>query len=330
HPLLLARFGFQGLRSATWLARHRFQQEPARALFAGLAAHSLLRLEQPITAAFGLVLGAAGHAVGWPFPRGGAQRLADALAGCLRELGGKILTDWPVAALEELPPARTIFLDLSPRQLLQLAGHRLSRHYRSQLEKFRYGPGVCKVDWALAGPIPWRAADCARAGTLHLGGTLEEIAASERAVWAGEHPERPLVILAQQSRFDPTRAPAGRHTGWGYCHVPNGSEVDLSDRIEAQVERFAPGFRELILARHVRTAAGYERYNPNYVGGDINGGAQDLRQLFTRPVAREVPYATGIAGLYLCSSSTPPGGGVHGMCGYYAARAALKAQYRRL
>lgn len=330
HPLLLARFGLNGLRSASRLAGRRFAEAPARALFAGLAAHSLLPLEASISAAFALVLGAAGHAVGWPFPRGGAQRLADALAGCLRELGGTILTGWPVTSLEELPPARTVFLDLSPRQVLAVAGDRLGRHYRQQLQKYRYGPGVCKVDWALAGPIPWRAAECAGAGTLHLGGTLEEIAESERAVWAGEHPQRPFVILAQPSLFDPTRAPHGRQTGWAYCHVPNGSERDMAERIEAQVERFAPGFRELILARHVRTAAGYERYNPNYVGGDINGGVQDLRQLFARPMAREVPYATGAAGLYLCSSSTPPGGGVHGMCGYHAARAALKAQYRRL
>jgi phytoene dehydrogenase-like protein len=267
--------------------------------------------------------------VGWPFPEGGSQKLADALAAFLKEMGGKIVAGHTVATLDELPRARTVFLDVTPRQLLELAGPRLSPGYRNQLTEFRYGPGVCKVDWALAGPIPWKAPECARAGTVHLGGTLEEIQAGERAVWEGEHPERPFVLLAQQSLFDPTRAPAGRQTGWAYCHVPHGSYLDVGDRIEAQVERFAPGFRDLILARHVRTAFEYGSYNPNYVGGDINGGVQDLRQFFARPVA-DNPYFTGVPGLYLCSSSTPPGGGVHGMCGYHAARAALKAQYRGL
>lgn len=323
HPLVLARFGLSALRSATRLAG-RFRGEPARALFAGLAAHSFLPLEQPLSAAFALVLGAAGHALGWPIPRGGSQSLADALAACLRELGGSILTGRPVSSLEELPAGRIILLDVTPRQLLALAGGRLDNRYRQQLERYRYGPGVCKVDWALAGPIPWKAAECARAGTVHLGGTLAEIAAGERAVWQGEHPQRPFVLLAQQSLFDPSRAPAGKHTGWAYCHVPNGSTVDMAERIEAQVERFAPGFRALLLARHVRTAAGYEGYNPNCIGGDINGGVQDLRQLFARPILRKVPYATGVPGLFLCSSSTPPGGGVHGMCGYHAAKAALK------
>lgn len=327
HPLTLARFGMSALRSAVRVARG-FEGKSARGLFAGMAGHSILPLETPGSAAFGLVLGAAGHAVGWPFPRGGTQKITESLVSCLTSMGGKLLTGRRVFHLKDLPPARTIFLDLTPRQVLSLAAERLESHYRRRLARYRYGPGVCKVDWALSGPIPWRAAECARAGTLHLGGALEEIAAAERAVWQGEHPERPFVILAQQSLFDPSRAPQGQHTGWAYCHVPHGSERDVSGIIEEQVERFAPGFRELIVARHVRTAGAFERYNPNYVGGDINGGVQDLRQLFARPAAREIPYATGAPGLYLCSSSTPPGGGVHGMCGFNAAQAALKAQYR--
>ena len=324
HPLLLARFARYALGSATSLARGQFRGPRAHALLAGLAAHSMLPLERAGSAAVGLVLGVLGHAVGWPFPRGGAAALSAALADHLRALGGEIVTGTPISALEELPAHRLTLLDVTPRQLLDVAGERLGSSYRRRLQHFRYGPGVCKVDWALAGPIPWRAAECARAGTVHLGGTMEEIAAGEGEVWRGRHPERPFVLLAQQSLFDPSRAPAGRHTGWAYCHVPNGSTVDMTERIEAQIERFAPGFRDLILARHTRTAADYERYNPNYVGGDINGGVQDLPQIFARPVLRAVPYATDSKGLYLCSSSTPPGGGVHGMCGFHAARAALR------
>jgi phytoene dehydrogenase-like protein len=323
HPLLLARFARHALRSAEALGRARFSGRRARALLAGLAAHSFLPLDRTASAAVGLVLGLLGHAVGWPLPRGGAGRLAGALAACLQSLGGRIETASPVRSLDELPRTRTILLDVTPRQLLQLAGDRLDNIYRRRLAGYRYGPGVFKVDWALAAAIPWQAADCARAGTVHLGGTLEEISAAEHQVWAGSHPQRPFVLLAQQSLFDELRAPTGRHTGWAYCHVPNGSDVDMTEAIERQVERFAPGFRELILARSTRTAAGYQRYNPNCIGGDINGGVQDLRQIFARPVFKADPYATGLKGVFLCSSSTPPGGGVHGMCGYHAARSAL-------
>lgn len=324
HPLALARFGLNAARSARGLAEGRFREERSRALLAGLAAHSVLPLERATTAAFGLVLGMLGHAVGWPLPRGGSQRVADALASHLRSLGGEVVTNEWVRSVDDLPPARAVLLDVTPRQLLRLAGHRLARGYRRQLERYRYGPGVFKLDWALGGPIPWRAPECARAGTVHLGGTLLEVADAERAPWRGEHPQRPFVLLAQQSLFDPSRAPAGRHTAWAYCHVPNGSTQDMTGRIEAQVERFAPGFRDLVLARSIMGPAALERHNPNYVGGDINGGSAELRQLLTRPVASLRPYRAGAPGLYLCSSSTPPGGGVHGMCGHLAARAALR------
>jgi phytoene dehydrogenase-like protein len=293
-------------------------------MLAGLAAHSFLPLDRPPSAAVGLVLGLLGHAVGWPVSRGGAARLSGALAAYFESLGGRIETSAPVRSLDELPKTRTILLDATPRQLLQIAGDRLGGHYRKRLERYRYGPGVFKVDWALAGPIPWKSPDCARAGTVHLGGALEEIALGEKEVWRGRHPEKPFVLLAQQSLFDSSRAPDGKHTGWAYCHVPNGSTIDMTAAIEGQVERFAPGFRELILARSTRTAAEYQRYNPNFIGGDINGGVQDLAQIFARPVLRPDPYSTGLEGVYLCSSSTPPGGGVHGMCGYHAARSALR------
>jgi len=324
HPLVLARFGLRAVRSARGLAESLFDGERARALFAGMAGHSMLPLERSPTAAFGLVLGIAGHAVGWPIPRGGSQRIADALAGYLRSLGGEIMTGWRVESLDELPSSRLILADVTPRQLLGIVGHRLPAGYRRKLQGYRYGPGVFKLDLALDGPIPWKAESCARASTVHVGGTFEEIAAAERAVWQGKHPAKPFVLLAQQSLFDPNRSPQGKHTVWAYCHVPFGSTVDMAQRIEAQIERFAPGFRDRILARSTMSAVDMERYNPNYVGGDINGGIQDLRQLFTRPVPRLVPYSTPVKGLYLCSSSTPPGGGVHGMCGFYAARAALR------
>ncbi len=324
HPLALAGFGLQAIRPAAGLARGVFHTPHARALFAGMAAHSMIPLEQPATAAFGLVLGILAHAVGWPVPRGGSQTIVNAMARCLGELGGEIQTNCPVLSLADLPPARLLFFDVTPRQFLAIAGERLPEGYRRALQAYRYGPGVFKVDWALDGPAPWRAEACAQAGTVHLGGTLEEIAAAERAVWRGEHPERPFVLFAQQSLFDPTRAPAGRQTAWAYCHVPNGSQQDMTGAIEEQVERFAPGFRRRILASHSRSASAMQLYNPNYIGGDINGGVQDWRQLFTRPVARWVPYSTPARDIFLCSSSTPPGGGVHGMCGYHAARAALK------
>jgi phytoene dehydrogenase-like protein len=324
HPVLAARFGLRAIQPATRLATHWFTGEPAKALIAGLAAHSILPLEYWATSAVGLVLGLAGHAVGWPVVRGGSHRLTEAMASYFRSLGGEIITGWRVESLDELPASRAVLLDLTPRQVIRIAGHRLPPGYVRRLGRFRYGAGVFKLDWALSGPIPWTAPDCARAGTVHLGGTLAEIAASESATGRGEHPPRPFVLLSQPSLFDPTRCPPGHHTAWAYCHVPNGSTVDMSARIEDQVERFAPGFRDLILARHAMAPSDFETYNANYIGGDINGGAQDLRQLFTRPVTRLVPYSTPLRGLYICSSSTPPGGGVHGLCGYYAALAALR------
>ena len=330
HPLTLARFGLRALLPATTVARRSFRGARARGLFAGLAAHSMLPLERPASAAFGLMLGLLGHAVGWPFPRGGSQALSDALASYLRSLGGEIETGRRVESLAELGETRLVVLDVTPRGLLELAGDRLPDRYRRRLERYRYGPGVFKLDWALAGPIPWRADECSRAATVHLGATLEEIAASEAAPAQNRSAERPYVLLAQQSLFDPTRAPDGQHTAWAYCHVPNGSSVDMTERVESQVERFAPGFRERILARSALGPADLERSNPNYVGGDINGGLADLRQLLTRPVARWSPYSTPLPGVFLCSASTPPGGGVHGMCGFHAARAALRSiQSRR-
>jgi phytoene dehydrogenase-like protein len=324
HPLALARFGVSAVRSARGLAESWFRSIRARAIFAGMAGHSMLPLESPTTASIALVLGLLAHAVGWPFPKSGSQAIVDAMAAYLRSLGGEIHTGWEVKSLDELPATRVVMLDVTPKQVLQIVGERFPDGYRRQLAGYRYGPGVFKVDYALSGPIPWRAPECSQAGTVHLGGTLEEIAAAERSVWLGEHPEKPFVLLAQQSLFDPTRAPAGQHTAWAYCHVPNASTFDMMDRVTAQIERFAPGFRSLILATYSRSAAEMQIYNPNYVGGDINGGLQDWRQLFTRPVARLVPYSTPLKGVYFCSSSTPPGGGVHGMCGYQAALAALR------
>jgi phytoene dehydrogenase-like protein len=310
-----------GLSAARPLAESRFVDARARGWFAGHAAHSMLPLERRPSGGFGLALLTLGHAVGWPFPRGGSQQLADALAARLRDFGGEIRTESPV---DELPRADVVLADVVPRELARIAGTRLPDRYRSRLLAYRHGPGAFKLDWALDGPIPWRDPSCARAGTVHLGGTLEEISASEWGAWSGRPAGKPFVLLAQTSLFDETRAPAGKHTAWAYCHVPNGATVDMTERIEAQVERFAPGFRDLILARHAMGPAELEAHNRNLVGGDLNGGAMDLGQLFTRPVRRLVPYRTPIPGVYLCSSSTPPGGGVHGMCGYSAARVALK------
>jgi len=328
HPLQLAQFGVLGMCSATGLARNRFAGESASALFGGLAAHSFLRLEESFSAAFGLVLGMMGHAVGWPIPSGGSQSIANALAACLRSLGGEIVTKAAVVELEQLPLARAILLDVTPRQLLQIAGGKLPASYRSRLQSYRYGPGVFKVDFALSTPIPWKAGVCRRAGTIHLGGTLKEIAQAEREVAAGKEAERPFVLLAQPSLFDPTRAPVGNHTAWAYCHVPNGSRVDMTEKIENQIERFAPGFRKCILARHSMDCSKLESKNANLVGGDINGGAADWRQLLSRPLLSAAPYRTPMPGLYLCSSSTPPGGGVHGMCGFHAAETALRDCFR--
>jgi phytoene dehydrogenase-like protein len=325
HPILFTRFGLKAMQSARGLARRTFREEKARGFFAGLAAHAILPLESLFTASFGLVLGVLGHTIGWPLPRGGSQRIADAMVSCLRSLGGELITGTRVESVDDLPPARAVLLDVTPRQLLKIAGHRFPGGYRRQLERYRYSPGSFKLDWALEGPIPWKAPECTRAATVHLGATLEEICVSERAAWSRQPAERPYVLVAQQSLFDSTRAPEGKHTGWAYCHVPQGSDFDMTERIEAQVERFAPGFRERILARHAMGPGALERYNSNYVGGDIGGGANDLFQLFTRPVPRLNPYTTPAKGIFLCSSSTPPGAGVHGMCGYFAAQTALEA-----
>jgi phytoene dehydrogenase-like protein len=324
HPLAMARFGLSGLRSARGLLRSRFEGERARALVAGCCAHSMISLRTPASAAHGIVLAMSAHAVGWPVARGGSQFLTDALVAELRAAGGEVETGRRVESLDELGDAAPVLLDLTPRQLLRIEAGRLPDRYRRRLSRYRYGPGIFKLDWALDGPIPWRAPEAAGAGTVHLGGTLDEIVASEDAAVHGRHHERPFVLLVQPSLFDPTRAPEGKHTAWAYCHVPSGSTRDMTDAIEGQVERFAPGFRDLIAARCAMDSAEVERRNQNYVGGDISGGAQDLRQLFTRPVARPVPYSTPVPGLFICSSSTPPGGGVHGMCGYWAARAALR------
>jgi phytoene dehydrogenase-like protein len=328
HPIATLRFGLRGIRPAYSLAKDLFRDEHARGFFAGLAAHSIMPLEKPLTSAFGLVLGVLGHTVGWPMPRRGSQAISDALASLFTLLGGEIVTDMRVDSIDELPAASAILFDLTPRQLLRIAGNHLPEKYRKKLAGYRYGPGVFKVDWALDAPVPWTAKDCARAGTVHLGSTLDEIAASESAVWEGRHPEKPYVLVAQHSLFDSARAPQGKHTLWAYCHVPNGSTFDMTERIEAQIERYAPGFRDVIIARNTISTEELERYNPNYIGGDINGGVQNMGQLFTRPTARLVPYSTPVDGIYICSSSTPPGGGVHGMCGFHAARAVLREVFK--
>jgi phytoene dehydrogenase-like protein len=321
NPFALARFGALALRSASGLAASRFRGSRARALLAGMAAHSMLPLENMLTAGFGLGLALLAHTTGWPLPRGGAQKIADALAGHLRTLGGEIVAGTPVRSIDDLPPARVVMCDLSPRPLLRIAGHRFPPGYRRKLLRYRYGLGAYKVDWALDGPVPWRAEECLRAATVHIGGGLEEIAQSEREAWAGTPPARPFVLLVQQSLFDPTRAPAGAHTVWAYCHVPNGSDADMLERVENQIERFAPGFRRRVLARSVMPPAEIERHNANLVGGDIAGGVPDVRQFFFRPT--RMLYSTPVKGLYICSASTPPGVGVHGMCGYLAARRAV-------
>lgn len=327
-PFLLARFGLQALRSSAGLIRSRFRGRKARALFTGCAAHCMVPLERKATASFGLVLALSGHAIGWPMAKGGSESIIKALAAYLQSLGGEIRTDFPVASLDQLPPSRAVLLDVTPRQLLRIAGERFTSSYRRQLQRFRYGPGVFKVDWALDGPIPWRAAAASTAATVHLGPSAEEIERGEREAWRGQHSEKPFVLVAQQSLFDPTRAPAGKHTGWAYCHVPNGSTVDMTAAIEAQMERFAPGFRDLILGRATMNAAQIEALNPNMIGGDIGQGANDIVQTLMRPFVRWNPYSTPDPHIFLCSSSTPPGGGVHGMCGYWAARSALRGVLR--
>ncbi|MFN2593526.1 MAG: phytoene desaturase family protein [Actinomycetota bacterium] len=324
HPIPFTSFGMKALRSASGFAKSRFDTQKARAIFAGIAAHSFLPLTSITSAAYGLMLAAVGHAIGWPLPRGGSQRLTDALVAELNAFGGTLETGHPVAAIDELPDAKAYLLDVTPKQIIALAGDRLPEHYLRKLTRYRYGPGVFKIDYALSEPVPWTADGCLRAGTVHLGGTLDEIAASEQRVADGVHPEKPYMLVAQQSLFDDSRAPAGKHTLWTYCHVPSGSTVDMTDAMESQIERFAPGFKDVVEHRHAMGPIDLERRNPNYVGGDINGGLADYRQLFTRPVARLDPYTTPSKDIFICSSSTPPSGGVHGMCGYHAARSALK------
>lgn len=326
-PLLFARFGLNAIQSAAGFARMRFVTPQARAIFAGMAAHGTIPLDRLGTASFGMVLALGAHTVGWPLPQGGSQQITDALAAQLRDLGGEMRTGQMVTSLNQLPTSRATLFDVSPKSLVQIAGSALPVSYLKPLERYRYGAGVFKVDWALDAPIPWSNPKVSQAATVHLGGTLDEIVASEREVGRGRLPSMPFVILVQPSLFDPSRAPQGKHTAWAYCHVPNGSTVDMRERIEEQVERFAPGFRSRILAVHTFSAAEYETYNPNYVGGDINTGAQDLGQMFTRPLLRWDPYSTPLKGVYLCSSATPPGGGVHGMCGYLAAKSALRHEF---
>lgn len=322
--LRLAHFGLLAVWPVSLLAGCWFRTEKARSLFAGLAAHSILPLSHPFTSAFALVMAITAHNPGWPIPRGGSQNLAVALENCLESMGGEVVTAFPVKSIDDLPQCSEVFFDLTPQQVLTLAGSTLPETYRRRLSRYRYGPGAFKIDWALDGPIPWKARECAQAGTVHLGGTFEEIALSERQAWSGIVPERPFVLCAQQSLFDHTRAPENRHTAWAYCHVPNGSRFDMIERIEGQIERFAPGFRDRILSCHVMNPHDLETFNANFIGGDIAGGAQDWRQLFTRPVLSLNPYAMPVDGWYICSSSTPPGAGVHGMCGYNAAMRALR------
>jgi len=323
HPLDLMKFGLPALRSALSIAK-KFKTPEAKGLWAGMAAHSFLPLDQLTTAAVGLVLMANGHLKGWPIPKGGSQQIANALGGYFESIGGKIETGRYIKSLKDLPSAKAFLFDVSPKQLLDIAGESFSGFYRRQLKNYRYGAGVFKVDWALDGPVPFTAAECREAGTVHIGGSIEDIAHSEKEASGGRITEKPFVLLAQQSLFDACRAPEGKQTLWGYCHVPNGSILDRTEAIENQVERFAPGFKDRIIARHTFNTAQIESYNPNYIGGDINGGILDIWQLYTRPALKLSPYNTSAKGLYICSASTPPGGGVHGMCGYNAGKKALK------
>ncbi|MBB5394030.1 NAD(P)/FAD-dependent oxidoreductase [Mucilaginibacter sp. AK015] len=323
HPLAMASFGFNAIKPATLMA-NKFKTKQAKALLAGMAAHSMQPLTNIATSAIALVLLAAGHLQGWPVPQGGSNSIANALAAHFTSLGGHIQTDTYIKSLDQLPSAHAVLFDITPKQLLQIAGHKFSALYKWQLERYRYGVGVYKVDWALSDPIPFSSETCRKAGTVHIGNTLNEIRDAEKQTWSGKHPDKPFVLLAQQSLFDDTRAPQGKHTAWAYCHVPGGSTKDMTAAIEKQVERYAPGFRDIILAKHTMDTVQMEEYNPNYIGGDINGGVIDIGQLFTRPALRYSPYQTSQKGLYICSASTPPGGGVHGMCGYYAAKKALK------
>jgi phytoene dehydrogenase-like protein len=323
HPLALASFGLDAIKPVTVLAKN-FKTKQGKALLAGMAAHAMQPLTNMTTSAIALVLMAAGHLKGWPVPKGGSSSIANALAAYFVSLGGKIETGTYITSLDQLPSAHALLFDVTPKQLLQIAGHKFSSIYKWQLERYRYGLGVYKIDWALDEQIPFISDGCKKAGTIHLGNTLNEIRDAEQQTWKGKHPDKPFVLLAQQSIVDDTRAPKGKHTAWAYCHVPNGSKQNMTEIIEKQVERYAPGFRDIILAKHTMNTEEMEEYNPNYIGGDINGGVIDIGQLFTRPVLRSSPYKTSQKGMYICSSSTPPGGGVHGMCGYYAAKKALK------
>lgn len=323
HPVALAQFGLKALTSASWLG-DRFLTKQGRGLWGGMAAHAIQPLTNLTTSAIGLMLMAAAHVGDWPIPKGGSQSIANAMVSYFLSIGGEIEMNFPVKSLDQLPRARTILLDVTPKQLLAIAGKQLNQSYTEKLKKYRYGMGVFKVDWALSEPIPFKNEDCRKAGTVHLGNTLEEITYSEKITSEGKHSDKPFVLLTQPSLFDSTRAPIGKHTAWGYCHVPNRSREDMTEAIENQIERFAPGFKDIIIGRHSMDTVSMEAYNPNYIGGDINGGVQDIWQLYSRPVLSRSPYRTSAKGLYICSSSTPPGGGVHGMCGYHAAKRALK------
>lgn len=323
-PFTMARFGLSSVGSIERLTKRRFTTDEARALLAGSAAHSMIPLNQPATAGYGLFITLLGHSVGWPVAAGGSQSIADALVAILRAHGGEVVAGHRVTSLADLPPAPSTLLDVTPRQLLAMGGDAIPSRYVRTLRRYKYGPGVCKVDWALSEPVPWTNPDVAKATTVHVGGTIEEIAASEAAVARGDVSDKPFVLFVQPTVADPSRAPEGKHVGWAYCHVPNGSTADCTEAMEAQVERFAPGFKDTILARHTMTAPAVEAHDANYVGGDINGGAGTITQLFTRPAVSLHPWVTPIKGVYLCSSATPPGGGVHGMCGWHAARAALR------
>ena len=324
YPFLFTSFGLKAVQSARSIAFRYLKEKYSRGFFAGIAAHSILPLDKVVSAGIALVLGALGHKVGWPFPKGGAQKLANAMGSYYKSLGGIIQTQFEVRAMADIPSTQVVLFDITPQQLLQLEGLDFPHLYRRQLQNYRYGPGIFKVDWALSGSIPFKAKDCLKAATIHLGGTFEEIAEAEKLPWQGQHAEKPYVLLVHQTPFDAIRAPEGKHTAWGYCHVPNGSTVDMTARIENQIERFAPGFKDTIVARHTMNTVEVNRYNANYIGGDIIGGAATLSQLFTRPAIRWSPYTTPKKGIYICSSSTPPGGGVHGMCGYHAARKVLR------
>ncbi len=324
HPLSLFSFGILAIQSASGFSFRHFKRQRAKALFSGMAAHSMLPLDKKISAAAGLVLTILGHTGGWPIVRGGSQKINDRLVKIFQSYGGEFITGQFIESLNQLPESRAVIFDTSPRQMENIVGERFSGRYREQVKRFRYGPGVFKMDWALNEPVPFTDRQCHEAATVHIGGSLDEISASEELVWQGKHPENPFVILVQPTLFDPSRAPSGKHVAWAYCHVPGGSSVDMTGPVENQIERFAPGFRETIIGRHTMNSVDMENYNPNYIGGDINGGIQDWQQLFFRPAVRWNPYTTPDPGIFICSSSTPPGGGVHGMGGYNAARTVLK------